>query len=346
MNRGLIGITGRGGLIGWHLRALLYARGVAWVDIDLRRDDPLDDAHRAIDHLVHVAGITHASPEAVREGNIAMTEKLIGVIDAASPRLASVTFANSVQSRVDSPYGVGKSVSGELLRAASERWGADYVDVMIENAFGERGLPHHNTVTSTFCHRVVRDEPLTVATSDERVFVHAQDIAEALAGSISHEVLHGRGTRLALPDLAGRIRSFERHRRSGTVPPLPTRYDVDLWNTLVSFAFGADGGHAPGSAEMTDGELLSLGPDDSVQLGFRRRASQRVVLTSGRARLDARCVLSDEQRTIDLGGAEPTVVDVPALWTWSLTNAGDAPASALVTAIGSRSSEEAMTVGV
>lgn len=339
----MIAISGRGGLIGWHLRTLLHSEGLRWRDVDLRRPTVSTTSLVDVGTAIHVAGISRGSDHDVREGNIELARRFVAAIDAAGARPRRVVYADTGM-RGTSPYTDGKARAGEVLSAAASRWGADFVDVVIQNVFGEHGTPYHNGVALTFCHRIARGERPCVDSDDVRTFVHAQDVAEALAGMIDQAELDRRGTTLTVPELAGRISSLADVYRRGEMPSLPSAFDRDLFNTYRSYAFAVSPVHRLTSAADERGTFTELvrahgGPGQTgvsttlpgITRGdhFHRRKIERFVVVQGEARIVLRRVLTGERQVIDVTGDEPVAVDMPTLWAHAITNTGASP---LVTA--------------
>lgn len=227
-----------------------------------------------------------------------------------------------------------------MLVEAARRWDAEYVDVIIENVFGEHGRPEHNTVTSTFCHRLARGLEMPVDSDAERVFVHAQDVAEALAGTIDADELRARGTRLSIPALAARLRELASIYDTGEIPELRTPFDRNLLNTYRSYAFEVRPTFALRSSEDRRGSFTELvrAHGGTGQTGisttvagakrgdhFHRRKIERFVVVSGRARIVTRRVLTGDRRVFDVSGDAPVAIDMPTLWSHSITNTGREP---------------------
>lgn len=344
---GLLAISGRGGLVGWHLRALLHADGRPWRNVDVRVPSPAPDDVAALAPTVtavHVAGIARGSDSELREGNVELAHRFVAAIERSGARPREVVYANSVAAGTPTPYGEGKALAGEVLLRAAARWGARYTDVVIENVFGEHGVPDHNTVTSTFCDRVARGRPLPIDSDHLRTFVHAQDVAEALAGHIDQQELAARGTRISIPELATRLRLFSEVYDRGEIPALPARFDRDLLNTYRSYAFGVTPVRRLTSASDHRGAFTELvrAHGSAGQTGvsttlpgvtrgdhFHRRKIERFVVVQGNARIILRRVLTGERHVIDVTGDDPVAVDMPTLWAHSITNTGTSP---LVTA--------------
>jgi UDP-2-acetamido-2,6-beta-L-arabino-hexul-4-ose reductase len=339
----VIAISGRGGLVGWHLRTVLHAHDRTWQDVDLRSAVPVVDGLGTTETAVHVAGISRGPECDVRDGNIALARRFVAAIDRAGARPRRVVYADTGLTGA-SPYTEGKARAGAVLAAAAARWDAEYVDVVIQNVFGEHGTPYHNGVALTFCHRIARGERPTVDSADIRTFVHAQDVAEALAGMIDQTELDRRGTTMTIPELAERITELATIHRRGEIPPLRDGFDRNLFNTYRSYAFAVHPVHRLTPAVDDRGAFTELvrahGSPGQTSISttlpgitrgnhFHRRKIERFVVVQGEAQIVLRRVLTDERQVIRVTGSEPVAVDMPTLWAHAITNTGDVP---LVTA--------------
>jgi UDP-2-acetamido-2,6-beta-L-arabino-hexul-4-ose reductase len=339
----VIAISGRGGLVGWHLRTVLHSEGRSWQDVDLRQTAATTTDLADVETAIHVAGISRGSDHDVREGNVELAHRFVAALDATGARPHRVVYADTGMPGT-SPYTEGKARAGRVLSAAAARWGAEFVDVVIQNVFGEHGTPYHNGVALTFCHRIARGERPSVDSDDVRTFVHAQDVAEALAGTIDQAELDRRGTRMTVPALAGRITALADVYRRGEIPALESRFDRDLFNAYRSYAFAVSPVHRLTSAVDERGAFTELvrAHGSAGQTGisttlpgvtrgdhFHRRKIERFVVVQGEARIVLRRVLTDERQVIDVTGEQPVAVDIPTLWAHAITNTGRSP---LVTA--------------
>lgn len=340
----MIAVSERAGLVGWHLRALLHAQGERWIDVDLRQPAVDLALPHDIDRAIHVAGITRGTDEDLHEGNIALARDFVARVERSGSRPRQVVHANSVQATKRTPYGLGKAGASLVLAEAAERWGADFLDVAIENVFGEHGTPDHNTVTSTFCHRLAHGLPLPIDSDQVRTFVHAQDVAEALTAVITTDELRMRGTTTSIPELARTLSRLVAAYDQGTFPDTGSAFERDLLNTYRSYAFDVRPVLRLPAATDARGTFTEVvraagGPSQSsvsttrpgVTRGdhFHRRKTERFAVVSGRARIVVRRVLTNDRRVFDVHGDEPVAIDMPTLWSHAITNTGD---TALVTA--------------
>jgi UDP-2-acetamido-2,6-beta-L-arabino-hexul-4-ose reductase len=126
--------------------------------------------------------------------------------------------------------------------------------------------------------------------------------------------------------------------RAGDIPPLGSRLETDLFNTLRAALVRE---HLPiPLVRHTDtrGALVETvrvhgGPGQtfvsSTRPGVTRgqhlhlRKIERFVVVSGQARISLRKVLTKEILHFDVSGEDPVAIDMPTLWAHSVTNTGD-----------------------
>ncbi|HJP59774.1 MAG TPA: NAD-dependent epimerase/dehydratase family protein, partial [Gemmatimonadaceae bacterium] len=179
-----IAITGGYGFLGWHTAARL--RATQRVNVlrlgreDFRDSEILAKRLRDVDTILHFAGVNRADSEgAVEQGNRSIAATLAGAI-ARNAAPVHVVNANSVQSRGDSAYGLGKAGSAELARKAAKQVGGTLQDVVLPNLFGEHGLPAYNSFVATFCHEVAAGRRPRVSGDREIPLLHAQAAAQVI----------------------------------------------------------------------------------------------------------------------------------------------------------------------
>lgn len=338
-----LAVTGADGFLGWHVRCRAYALGIPCAP--LRRGDLSDPAHLAdrladVDAVIHCAGVNRASDTDITEGNLAAAR----VLTAAIARLdhpVRVVYANSVQARTDSLYGVAKRRAGEVLS------GDGLSDVVLPNLFGEHGRPHYNSFVSTFCHEIANGGEPRVVDDREIGLLHVQDAAEVLieqAGATGHTVVDPPSELVTVSGVLRLLREFEAVYRTGELPDIAGRFETRLFNTYRSYLFparypimmtprtdargslvecvrtGSAGGQAfisitvPGA---TRGEHLHL------------RKFERFLVVDGEAEIALRRLFTKEVIRFRVSGERPGAIDMPTTWVHNITNVGRRPVTTL-----------------
>lgn len=327
-----IALTGAHGFLGWHTRAALQELGADVVVVPV--GDTCDTAGvDGVDRLIHIAGVNRASEEDIRDGNLLFARQIADAVTAAEQPPAVIAYANSTQAGNGSVYGEAKLQAADILRAAADQVGAEFVDVRLPNLFGEHGRPFYNAVTATFCHLLVEGGEPTVDVDKQLTLLHAQDAADLLIGTtdtapVQQETVSG---------LLGRLREIDRIYRRGEIPDLATKFDRDLFNTYRSYMFLARPEmplvkHADPRGSFTEMIRTFGGTGQSsfsttvpgVLRGghYHRRKVERFLVLSGNARISLRKMFSDEVLHFDVSGDEPVAIDMPTMWTHSIENTG------------------------
>ncbi len=332
--------TGAGGFLGWHTRVRARAQQAGDVTpVRLGADTCIDAVAASIsgvDRLLHLAGVNRGTSQEIREGNTALARQLAAGLRRAGIPPATVVYANSTQGGNGTDYGTAKMEAAEILAAAADDIGAEFVDLCLPNLFGEHGRPFYNSVIATFAHQLAQGGQPKIDVDRELTLLHVQDAAELLltgkpghtADAVSHRTV---------ASLLGTLSKFASLYRVGEFPELLSAFDTALFNTYRSFTFPT---HWPiplvrrtdqrGSfvetvrAHGSPGQLSYSTTMPGIVRGqhFHLAKVERFVVISGQAEIALRRVLTDEVVRFQVSGAEPVIVDMPTMWAHNISNIG------------------------
>ena len=337
-----IAVTGPDGFIAWHVRCAARARwGGDLIHIrEAEFENPamMDAALAQADAVIHLAGVNRAhDPSEIEQVNPWLAEQLVAS-RARTGRSIPVVYGNSIHSLGDSPFGVSKRRAADILRE-----GADLVDVVMPNIFGEHGVPNYNSVVATFCHALAAGQTPTVVDDKELPLIHVGRIADLLLdqavaptpGTVSVE---GRPTMVS--EVAQRLTEMAEAYRIGLLPDLSDSFTKELFNTYRSATFPEHFPIRPVPAEDPRGRLVeavkgaggqtqvfysSTNPGFTRGQHWHRHKVERFLVLAGSGAIRLRKLFSDEVVTFPVTGAEPAIVDMPTFWVHSITNTGDDP---------------------
>lgn len=339
-----IAITGGFGWLGWHTACRLRAMGggdaVRLGRPEFSDPDRLAAAMKGVDAVLHLAGINRAvSDEEVELGNIGLARTLATAL-TRQKRPVDVVYANSVQAEMDNAYGRGKAAAAAELSAAVAATGGHFADVLLPNLFGEHGRPAYNSFVATFAHEVAAGRRPIVSGDREVPLLHAQDAARELLAGIGRTErrtlkAESRGVSdvLALLDQAHELYSTR-----GEIPPLPGRFEVNLFNTYRAAAFPAQWPLSPQVHADDRGELFEIlrshGGNGQAFVSTTKPGQQRgdhyhlhkverFFVVKGEAEIGLRRLLHDDVVTFRLSGDNPAFVDMPTLWVHNIRNVGN-----------------------
>jgi len=337
-------VTGPEGFLAWHVRCALSTRQEE-ATVSIGRSEfqdaiLMDSALADVDCVIHLAGLNRASVDEIATINPSLARLLAeGLVRAGRP--ITVVHGNSIHSRGDSVFGQSKAEVASILRASCEVTGGSFVDVVLPNVFGEHGRPFYNSVVATFCHQLAIGEKPTIEVDRELPLIHAQEVAEILlnaaANPVESEVLV-EGRVLSVSDVLEKLEVISGPYFEGRLPDLSDSFTRDLFNTYRSYTFPGMWPILPVKHSDDRGELVEAvrGAGGETQVffsttkpGFTRgnhyhlRKVERFLVLSGQASIRLRRLFTDEVIEFRVTGETPAIVDMPTLWTHSITNTGD-----------------------
>ena len=204
-----IGVTGAKGFIGTHLVTALKKQGTV-VTLPRKKDLPgkqdLKQFVTDTDLFFHLGGVNRGPDEAILNGNIIATSRLLESILNFGKSSARLVFASSSQVyhlansptpiretkkiNPDTIYGISKQSAENLIRVS----GLPFAILRLANVYGPGCRPNYNSVVATLCSRAVNNLPLMINGEGRqgRDFIYIDDVVRAfvLAG---FEPLSGAG---------------------------------------------------------------------------------------------------------------------------------------------------------
>lgn len=336
-------MTGANGFLGWHTRCSLRARGADEV-VAIDRDVFIDPirfqlALTGIDAVVHVAGVNRAASDDLLRENVLLAERLTDALDRAGARPVLV-FANSIQAGNPSPFGQTKQAAADHLTAWGRRAGAPVADVRLPNLFGEHGEPHYNSVVATFCYELAHGAKPTVIHDREIPLLHVQDAVDQmldLANKRAAGAFQPGGTPTVVSDLVKKLIGFHDLYMTGQIPDVSLRLDRALFNTYRSFCFPDHFPIRPTLRSDSRGRLFecmqSHGGKSLVFCStsrpgvtrgehFHLRKIERFLVLNGTGVISLRRLFDQAIVRFEVSGGVPAIIDMPTMWTHSITNVG------------------------
>lgn len=339
-----IGITGADGLIGWHLRAYLKAIDSGH-DVRLasratfKRPELLTEFVDGVDAIIHLAGMNRGADAEIETTNAALARDLVLACEQTNTR-PFLVYANSTHQDRDTAYGRGKRAGANTLRSWAEQNGTGFANLILPHVFGEFGKPFYNSVVSTFCHQLARNETPQIITDGDLELLHAQDVAAHSLMVIQENQcgdIRLNGANMKVSELLQRLTDMRDCYQSMVMPKLESMLDVRLFNTLRSYLFP---GHYPvalvlhsdvrGSLfevvkSISGGQVFISTTHPGITRGnhFHTRKIERFLVASGEAEICLRKLFGDEVTRFKVRGDSPCYVDIPTFHTHHITNTGE-----------------------
>ena len=336
-----VAMTGGRGFLGWHTRLALREQGAEVELIPVGGDFDLAGARDAISgstRAIHIAGVNRAEQDEVRQGNVIFAEQFAQALREADAPPPVVVYANSTQSATSSTYGIAKLRAAEIIAEAASSVGAEFVDVMLPNLFGEHGRPFYNAVTATFCHLLAEGGSPIVQNDQELTLLHAQNAADLLTGVLSARDVPALQARETVSGLLARLTRISETYAMGEIPSVADAFDRDLFNTYRSYViasltpFSLDR-HADRRGSFFEivrshggngqSSFSTTAPGITRGDHFHRRKIERFTVLSGEGLISLRKVFSEQVYQFRVSGDVPKAVDMPVGWSHNISNVGD-----------------------
>jgi UDP-2-acetamido-2,6-beta-L-arabino-hexul-4-ose reductase len=337
-----IAVTGANGFLGWHTRCTLRARG-GYEVVAITRDVIADPARFQLalsrsDVVIHIAGVNRAPDDLLQE-NVSLAKQLTDALDRAGEHPA-VVYANSIQGGSGSPFGQTKQAAADHLTGWGHRTGTPVADVRLPNLFGEQSRPHYNSVVATFCYELAHGGTPTIVNDREIPLLHVQDAVDQmldLADKRAAGVFQLEGSPTVVSALMKKLIGFHDLYLTGQIPDIGLRLDRALFNTYRSFCFPDHYPIRPTLRSDSRGDLFEcLRSHGSKSLAFcstsnpgvtrgehfHLRKIERFLVLRGTGVIALRRLFDHRIVRFAVSGGTPAIIDMPTMWTHSITNVG------------------------
>jgi UDP-2-acetamido-2,6-beta-L-arabino-hexul-4-ose reductase len=291
------------------------------------------------DAVIHLAGVNRAPRDDLLRENLSLAKNLTDALDRVDARPV-IVFANSIQSGNPSAFGQTKQAAADHLIGWGRQTGALVADVRLPNLFGEHGKPHYNSVVATFCFELAHGGKPTVVDDREIPLLHVQDAVDQILELVENRmagVFHPEGSPTLVSALMKKLGGFHDLYMTGQIPDIGTRLDRALFNTYRSFCFPDHYPIPPTLRSDVRGELFeclqSYGGQSLVFCStsrpgvtrgehFHLRKVERFLVLRGTGMIALRRLFDQAIVRFRVSGQSPAIVDMPTMWTHSITNVG------------------------
>lgn len=340
-----IGITGQSGFIGYHLTQLFLAKKaviIPFKDEYFNNTSLFESFISQCDVIIHLAGINrHPDPNYIYFANIELTQKLISTINNMGVKPV-VIYASSLQEDLDNAYGKAKKESRLLLSNWAKDHNSKFMGLIIPNVFGPFGKPFYNSFIATFCHQLVNGEEPDIEIDNHIQLIYVTSLANKIYDLVLSPVNIPRlviqpDEIYSVSEILGKLKNYHNtYYRKRIVPSLSGIFDVNLFNTYRSFINPLDsyisldlhkdyrGNLYEVIKSMTSGQLFYSTTKPGITRGnhFHLRKIEKFCVISGKGLILMRKVGTNEILEFPVNGDNPSVVDIPVLFTHNITNIG------------------------
>jgi len=338
-----IGITGVGGLLGFHLRAFLLGKSDVTVKCADRAvffdNRAMDEFLDGLDVVVHLAYINRGSDHEVGETNLEMASRIVEACERQG-KVGQIVFSSSTHIHRETLYGKSKRDCADIFREWAKRRDGVFSNIIFPHVFGEHGKPFSNSVVSTFCYQLANGESPVIDHDGELELLHAQAAAASIFDAVAERRdgdIDVAGSRIRVSRMLEMVSGMAESYRRGIMPGFHDPLSLRLFNTWRSYIFPA---YYPVPLKLHSDERGSLFEAVKSDNGgqtfisttkpgivrgnhFHYHKVERFLVVRGEAVIALRRLFSDEVTEFRVSGDTPQFIDMPTLHTHNITNVGD-----------------------
>lgn len=340
-----VGITGQNGFIGYHVVQHLRLFPEKYEIIPFEKEyfhNPvgLQQFVKSCDAVLHLAAMNRGDEKEIYATNISLVKKLISAMEAAGVT-PHILFSSSTQETRGNLYGNSKKEGAGLFAAWAEKNHAVFSHFVIPNVFGPFSRPYYNTVVATFCHQLTHNEMTRVDVDASMNLIYVGDLAKEfithMHDGISAVISPMPVAEITVSELLSKLEEFKAwYFEKGMIPSLPTRFDVNLFNTFRSFANAImpiypelhtdpRGTFVEVMKEMTGGQTSFSTTVPGITRGnhYHLRKIERFCVVKGKALIQMRRVGTEIVTSYEVSGEKPAFIDMPIYYTHNIKNIGN-----------------------
>lgn len=341
-------VTGAKGFIGKNLIVELKNRKYFEIfEFDKDTDITLLDQYCAqADFVFHLAGVNRPeNTSEFMEGNFGFTSELLTLLKKHN-NTCPIMISSSIQAELENPYGLSKRAGENLLFKYSEETNSKVLIYRFPNVFGKWSRPNYNSAIATFCHKISRNEDITV--NDPNVImrlVYIDDVVNELCNALlGKENVVGSFCEVqtihivTLGKIVELLYSFKLSRDNKVVPYLSDAFTKKLYSTYLSFLpkdkfsyplkMNVDQrGSFTEFIKTPDRGQISVNiskPGITKGNHWHHTKNEKFLVVSGEGVIRFRAIDSIEIIEYYVSGEKLEVVDIPPGYTHNIENLGSA----------------------
>ena len=344
-----VGITGKGGFIGYHLYNTLNLFKDEFLLIEFDRsffNEPLqlDSFVSSCDVIIHLAALNrHNDPLVIYETNSSLVKTLVSALERTSSK-AHLIMSSTTQEERDNLYGRSKKDGRILLSDWANQNNGRLTGLIIPNVFGPFGHPFYNSVVASFCHQISRGESPIIDVDVDLKLIYVGELVEKIIRVIrnndnTHELLIPHTKEAKVSDLFDKLIYFQNsYQEKGEIPNLQNEFEFNLFNTYRCYMDIASyfpkklvqhlderGGFVEIARHGIQGQTSFSTTLPEITRGnhYHTRKIERFSVIKGKALIKLRRIGTDDVHEFYLDGDYPAYVDMPIWYTHNIKNIGD-----------------------
>ncbi|MCU0718058.1 MAG: NAD-dependent epimerase/dehydratase family protein [Pirellula sp.] len=298
---------------------------------------------RTADVIIHLAGVNRPKDTSEFDGNFNYLESILRIAESASCNPA-VLLSSSIQATNQSPYGLSKLRTEEVLASYSKRTQAKISIFRLPNVFGKWGKPNYNSAVNTFCYNLSRNLPITINDPAAPLkLVYVDDVVEVFHRFAKSPVSFDAFPVVApvyettVGDIADMIKRMVESRVDLRIGRVGAGLERAVYSTLLSYLPEKSFAYQiPGHTDQRGTFVEMLRFPDAGQMSFftahpgvtrgghfHHTKIEKFLVVQGKACFRFRDTQTDATYSLDVTHDVPTIVESIPGWAHEVTNIGE-----------------------
>lgn len=241
-----VGITGQNGFIGTHLFNSLNLDKTRFETVQFK-DDFFENQHLLeewvtnCDVIVHLAAMSrHEVPYVVYNTNIKLVNKLIAALDNTNSK-PKILFTSSIQEELDTEYGRSKKESRIIISEWAKKNNVPFTGIILPNVYGPLARPKYASVIATFSYQLTHNEIPQIIIDSELKLIYINDLLSIISQCIVNKednpnYIVSYTDQKKVSAILNQLKYYnECYSRYAIVPKLDSPFDLNLYNTFISY---------------------------------------------------------------------------------------------------------------
>lgn len=340
-------ITGSNGFVGKNLKEDLKATTDNEI-LEVNRQTSSDELKQYLleaDSVVHLAGVNRPNNEAeFKVGNVDFLGQILEILKD-NPKKPRIILSSSIQAENDTPYGISKCESENVLTDFAAHNGNEVLIYRLPNLFGKWCKPNYNSVIATFCHNIAKGEEIQV--NDENVLLklnYIDDVIKEFKNAIDGQPNIEDGVpkvpnvyEVKLGKIASLLYQFKEMTNDKSLPNIENSFERALHSTFLSYLpeeqfsyplkMNVDnrGSFTEIFKTVDRGQVSVNISKPGIVKGnhWHHTKNEKFLVVAGHGVIRFRKVGDDEVIEYHVSAEKLEVVDIPVGYTHNIENLGD-----------------------
>ena len=333
----MIAISGGNGFLGKHCKIFCKMNkleNVVFIDRKNFKDKQIVKKLNSCKYFIHLADINRSN-KSLTQINFKTLKYYIDNLKN-NKNLKKIIYASSIHRNLDNDYGRSKRKNEKELKLFCKIKKIDHKIIIFGNIFGEFCKPNYNSVVATICNDLIKNKKFDLKKNKKLGLVYAQDVVKYIFKSIktNSKINNLKYDSISVLNLYKKLFDFKEYYFNHSIPDFKSKFDLNLFNTLRSYAFPNKiklntKNHMDSrgnlweviKAKNTAQMFLSTTKKSKVRGNhFHTKKIERFIILQGSALIKFRYIFEKKIHKILVKAKDKQCVDIPTYCTHNLTN--------------------------